>query len=149
MRYRAATLNLRPIDLGLYVLDGHEPVHIPYLSGSEDSSSLLSWAELFERIDRRIFRTRVHNVDISTVFLGLDHNHMRDLYPDAGPPILFESMVFGGPLDGEMDRYSTWDEAVEGHWRLYWDVRRHGSGEPRRRMPKRLYRKAVAEGRAA
>lgn len=26
-----------------------------------------------------------------------------------------ETMVFGGPLDAEMERYSTWDEAVAGH----------------------------------
>jgi hypothetical protein len=24
-------------------------------------------------------------------------------------------MVFGGPLDHEQDRYSTWDEAIRGH----------------------------------
>jgi hypothetical protein len=28
---------------------------------------------------------------------------------------LFETMVFGGPLNGEMDRYATWDEAEAGH----------------------------------
>lgn len=46
---------------------------------------------------------------VSTVFLGLDHQ-----YGD-GPPLLFETMVFGGPLDHEMNRYSTWNEAEKGH----------------------------------
>ena len=36
---------------------------------------------------------------VSTVFLGLDHN-----FAQKGPPILWETMVFGGPLNGEMDR---------------------------------------------
>jgi hypothetical protein len=48
-------------------------------------------------------------VEISTVFLGLDHNFGQ------GPPLLFESMVFGGEDDGEMVRYSTWEEAETGH----------------------------------
>ena len=43
------------------------------------------------------------------VFLGLDHSF------GSGPPLLFETMVFGGPLDEEMDRYTTWDEAEAGH----------------------------------
>jgi hypothetical protein len=46
---------------------------------------------------------------VSTVFLGLNHN-----YGD-GPPILFETMVFGGPMDEYMDRYYTEDEAAQGH----------------------------------
>jgi hypothetical protein len=47
---------------------------------------------------------------VSTVFLGLDHN-----YFDDGPPLLFETMVFGGPLEGQCDRYSTRAEALAGH----------------------------------
>ena len=46
---------------------------------------------------------------VSTVFLGLDHQHFD------GPPLLFETMVFVGEHGDEMERYSTWDEAVAGH----------------------------------
>lgn len=49
---------------------------------------------------------------LSTVFLGIDHNF------GDGPPILFETMVFGGKWEGEMDRYSTYDEALMGHERM-------------------------------
>ena len=28
---------------------------------------------------------------------------------------LFETLAFGGPLDEEQRRYSTWDEAMAGH----------------------------------
>jgi hypothetical protein len=48
-------------------------------------------------------------VRVSTVFLGLDHRW------GDGPPLLFETMVFGGPLNGNQERYSTWDAAAEGH----------------------------------
>lgn len=46
---------------------------------------------------------------ISTVFLQVNH-----AFGD-GPPILFETMVFGGPLDGLQDRYATVQEAWQGH----------------------------------
>lgn len=51
------------------------------------------------------------NIYVSTVFLGLNHA-WRD-----GPPILFETMIFGGPHDRYQERYCTWDEAVAGHQR--------------------------------
>jgi hypothetical protein len=50
-------------------------------------------------------------VCVSTVFLGLDHNFLR-----TGPPVLFETMIFGVPFVSEWQRrYCTWDEAVDGH----------------------------------
>lgn len=49
-------------------------------------------------------------VEISTVFLCLDHSHS-----DLGPPIVFETMVFGGLLHDSQERYATWDEAETGH----------------------------------
>ena len=45
---------------------------------------------------------------VSTVFLGLDHNWRTN-----GPPILWETMVFGGKLDQEMDRCSGSREQAE------------------------------------
>lgn len=47
---------------------------------------------------------------LSTVFLGLDHN-----YWGGGEPILYESLWFGGEHDGEMRRYHSKEEALEGH----------------------------------
>lgn len=53
---------------------------------------------------------------VSTVFLGLDHQY------GSGPPLVFETMIFpseNGDISdwGEVwaDRYSTIDEAREGH----------------------------------
>lgn len=83
-----------------YILDGHEVVLC------ED---LMKWASLFENADRRVAKDIIGGVEVSTVFLGLNHNY------GEGEPILFETLVFGGPLDGEMERYSTWDEAKAGH----------------------------------
>jgi hypothetical protein len=49
-------------------------------------------------------------VTVSTVFLGLDHNFF-----DEGPPILFETMIFGGIHDGDMRRCSTYSQAEKMH----------------------------------
>ena len=49
-------------------------------------------------------------IAISTVFLGLDHNMFGD-----GPPLVFETMIFREGDGNETFRWSTWDEAMEGH----------------------------------
>lgn len=87
--------------LGKYILRGHTPV---------PCEDLLQWANWFENAERHVAEDRVGEARVSTVFLGLDHNFGRE-----GPPILFETMVFGGPCDGEQNRYATWDEAAQGH----------------------------------
>lgn len=53
-----------------------------------------------------------NEVVVSTVLLGLDHGN------GIGNPIIFETMVFGGELDGEMDRYATQESANAGHLRM-------------------------------
>lgn len=74
-------------------------------------NDVIKWAEWFEKNqDKKIVaKTSVDNSSISTVFLGLNHRF------GVGRPLIFETMVFGGPLDGEMARYSTWKEAEAGH----------------------------------
>lgn len=84
----------------LYVLDGKEPRRV---------DSLMEWSRLFEIDNRQVAETWIGPVRISTVFLGVDHSHFD------GPPLIFETLVFGGALADEMDRYSTFDEAEAGH----------------------------------
>jgi hypothetical protein len=71
------------------------------------------WCQWFESSERLIAHTGNDKISVSTVFLGLDHNFSR-----RGPPLLFESMIFGGPHDGEQRRYATYDEAEAGHREL-------------------------------
>lgn len=52
-------------------------------------------------------------VCVSTVFLGVDYNFSME-----GPPIVFETMVFGGIYDQEMWRYSEYDKAWADHDRI-------------------------------
>jgi hypothetical protein len=51
---------------------------------------------------------------ISTRFFGLNLNLAWDL-ERAHPPVVFETMVFGGPLHLQQQRYHTWAQAVAGH----------------------------------
>lgn len=88
-----------------YILNGHEPVAV----------DLMTWARWLDkaRVERTVNKTDIgHGLKISTVFLGLNHRF------GDGPPLLFETLVFGGPLDGEQERYATWDEAEAGHARM-------------------------------
>ena len=74
-----------------------------------------TWANWFETADRKVAVDWVsEETRVSTVFLGLDHNHAFDL----SNPILWETMIFGGPLDGTMRRYETRAEAARGHAEL-------------------------------
>ncbi len=84
-----------------YILDGHTPVAC---------DDLMRWAQWFEKAERRVAFTDVApGVQVSTVFLGMDHNW------GEGPPVLFETMVFRDGHGDEEERYCTWDEAERGH----------------------------------
>jgi hypothetical protein len=71
-----------------------------------------TWAVWFDKIEnRRVARTEINeSCYVSTVFLGLDHN-----FSGKGEPLLFETMIFGGPLDQDTYRYRTWADAERGH----------------------------------
>jgi hypothetical protein len=84
-----------------YVLDGKIPIV---------ENDILKWAKFFESNSRTVGDTHIGEVHISTVFLGLDHSYI-------GPPLLFETMIFGGEHDDYQERYTTWDQAEKGHER--------------------------------
>lgn len=74
-------------------------------------ADLMTWAAFFEnQNNRRIAATDIENgVHVSTVFLGVDHQFGK------GPPLLFETMIFGGPLHEQCWRYASYDDAAIGH----------------------------------
>lgn len=94
---------------GQYILNGRAAV---------PAADLITWGRWLEKADRKVAVDFVgadddeNQVRISTVFLGLDHSF------GEGPPLLFETMVFGGALDGEQGRYTTWEEAEAGHRKM-------------------------------
>ncbi len=107
--------------LGRYVLDA--------AGNPAPEPDLLTWGRWLETADRRVALTEFAWGTVSTVFLGLDHSFSPD--PMADPlhyePVLWETMVFGGKLEGEMDRYRSREAAVEGHREM---VERCRAAEP-------------------
>jgi hypothetical protein len=91
----------------MYMLDEHgEPVPV---------DDIEIWGRWWQQANRIVAQDKdeaagAAGVMVSTVFLGLDHN-----FSTSGPPVLWETLVFGGPLDGEMDRYTSRAAALAGH----------------------------------
>lgn len=85
-----------------YILVDGEPVE----------ADLYTWAQWIETRQREkiVQQDYIGGVKVSTVFLGLNHNW------GDGPPILWETMIFGGPHDQYQERYASTD-AVIGHQR--------------------------------
>ena len=74
------------------------------------AANMEDWAIWFGTTDRHVAETIIGDVRVSTVFLGLDHGFGRN-----EPPILFETMIFGGEHDQYCERCSTWEEAEAMH----------------------------------
>src|SRR5215472_10556739 len=96
---------MRRLGSGFYKLDADNRVV---------ETDVWGWAEFFERHDNRVVGYTEINSEmlVSTIFLGLDSRVIGE-----GPPIVFETMIFGGPpeLDRMMRRYSSYDDAETGH----------------------------------
>ena len=85
-----------------FILNGKQIVPEP---------NLLKWANWFQVENRVVAKTIIGGVEVSTVFLGLDHSYGH------GPLQLFETMVFGGYVDRQ-ERCSTWTQAEQQHERI-------------------------------
>ncbi|WP_046482720.1 hypothetical protein [Pseudomonas veronii] len=83
-----------------YKLDGHRAVRC----------SNAEWFEWFAIADHRVAETWIDDIQVSTVFLGIDHN----AFPHADPA-LFETMVFSDDELHPVRRYFIWEEAEAGH----------------------------------
>lgn len=92
--------------LAFYILDGRgNPVREP---------DPARWEEWFTGSDNRVLKhdTVSRAVRVSTVFLGFDYN-----FSGKGPPLLWETMIFGGRHDRTCQRYASRKDALAGHAR--------------------------------
>ncbi len=76
-------------------------------------ATLCEYAQWMDDEIRRVALDERDGVRVSTVFLGMDHS-----FGHGGPPILFETMVFGGEHDEYQERCSTYEEAEAMHHRV-------------------------------
>ena len=79
------------------------------------------WLALF-MASRTVGLANTTRGQVSTIFMG------TDLGFGMGPPLLFETMVFGGVLDSAIGRYATLEEARAGH--AEWVRLLRGSSRP-------------------
>ena len=95
-----------------YILVKHTPV----------ACNIEIWSNWFKNNTRTIRHNVIRRpktlviteeIVISTVFLGLNH-----AYRAEDDPILFETMIFGGKDDQYCERYTTWNDAIQGHRRI-------------------------------
>lgn len=86
-----------------YILEGKKAV---------ECGNIIEWGKWMESANRVVAQDKVGKVRVSTVFLGLDHSFV------GGVPLLFETMVFGGKLNQEQRRYTTWEESEMGHKKM-------------------------------
>lgn len=87
--------------------------HLHYILDENDNvvpATFLEWMMMFAKDDRIIAKDTVGCASISTVFLGMDYN-----YSDEGPPIVFETMIFGWHNDEYQTRCSTKEQALQQH----------------------------------
>ena len=100
-----------------YILIGREPVKC------NDNRRI---GEFSNSGEKNLFKDRIDNVTVSTIFLVFDHNILSER------PVLFETMVFEDDGDYKMTtRYSTYDDARIGHYSTIVEllVQRRENGE--------------------
>ena len=85
-----------------YMLVDKKPVAI-------SSEEFMSSPWLMSIRARRIAETFISEVHISTVFLSIDHSW------GDGPPVLFETMIFGGKHDNWQTRSTSYEGAMKNH----------------------------------
>lgn len=85
-------------------------------------ATLEEWSDQFENMERHVAEDIILGKRVSTVWLGLDHA----IY--GNDPLVFETMIFSEHSRGDdiyMERYTTWEEALEGHQKAIAWVRKH------------------------
>ncbi len=71
--------------------------------------------------DNKLFLFKYKDIKVSTIFLPLDHGYNKEQ-----PPVVFETMIFGGEHDQYQERYTNYAEAYLGHLKAVRLV--HGGG---------------------
>lgn len=85
-----------------YILENKRPVPV-------EAVEYYQWAALNNT--QRLWSDQIRDIDVSTIFLGLDCGF------GSRTPVLFETMVFGGPDHLYQKKYISWEDAEKGHQR--------------------------------
>lgn len=84
----------------------------PYFDRQGAPISFGEWSERHSRGDWRVAQDRLGEAWVSTIWNGIDAGPLDE------PPVIFETVIFGGPYDRYEWGYSTEVEAKAGHERV-------------------------------
>ena len=118
---RTVVYSVDPVKrLGLtqYVLINRTPVKIDMIRWSQEFALRRLSIESGGVDPWRVAETIVGPARVSTVFIGINHAFF------GGPPLVFETMIFGGTLCNYLNRCSTWEQAEAMHAEAVTIVRR-------------------------
>lgn len=87
-----------------YILVDDQPVPEP---------DYMNWMMWMTTANLNVADDMVGETRIDTSFLGINHN-----FGGEGLPLLWETMVFTGKMDGYTYRYASSEEAQEGHEKI-------------------------------
>lgn len=75
------------------------------------TNDMMEFAIFMEHGKRIVKHTKLPgDILVSTVFVGMNMNPFSE-----GAPVVFETMIFGGEHNDYCEKYSTWEEAEQGH----------------------------------
>ena len=84
-----------------------------YLDRKGNPITIEEWSTAYEDVEgRTIGDDTLEGQHVSTIWRGLDRQ------AGEGPPLIFETMIFGGPHNDHCERYSTEQDALAGHQRI-------------------------------
>lgn len=93
--------------LSYYKLEGQTPVAI---------ESFMEWSLwMMSSGNTTVMVNELNDCIISTRFVGIDLNPGNS---SNSQPMIFETLVMSGSLDGKKNLYPTWDEAIQGHLKI-------------------------------
>jgi hypothetical protein len=98
-----------------------EPVPAPFLYILEDrkvvpAPTVEAWGLYLNCGECAVRRSTIRDgVQVKTSFIGIDRRTVSADDEKASSPLVFEAMIFGGPLNHERDFCATWQEAEELH----------------------------------
>ncbi|MEH1771595.1 hypothetical protein [Nostoc sp.] len=93
--------------LNYYKLEGQTPVAV---------DSFIEWSLWIMSASTTVMINELKDSIISTRFVGIDLNPGSS--NSKSQPMVFETLVMGGAMDGKRNFYPTWDEAIQGHLKI-------------------------------
>jgi hypothetical protein len=94
-----------------YKLEGQTPVAV---------ESFIEWTLWMASADTGVMYNELNDCLVSTKFVGIDLNPGSS--NSQSQPMVFETLVMGGVLDGKKNRYPTWDDAIQGHLKICTEI---------------------------